>query len=398
VIKRETKRSILDHFDMESISFSGRMGDLNFLQRLYPLKEMKSHDSRYENAYGDIVQHTENNNDYQGNWVFEDERFELIDGPDEKLLKFLCEMAHPLVRPDHQEAEKILAISNDWLREDGWELYPTREIAGGKVISFQQINAVQKPKEDEVAHIWSPDRLRFFVSHRDAHKAEAKKLAEQLGEYGVSSFVAHDSIQAMSTWKNEIMKALQTMDACLCFITNDFYESEWTNQEVGFALARNVPIYLYSVDRTDPRGFKLDTQAIKTGVPELIKCITRDFASDHKFKAMFIDNFVDAVNGNWENAKKRFYDLVDFKFNDSEIERIVAAFSAPAKYSNQLTAILYDQIKPEHKTHPKLRRYTYYRECLDEFLKQHSRRPYSVVIGTDERGNDRVEIRKRGTK
>ena len=84
-------------------------------------------------------------------------------------------MAHPLVSVDHQQAEKLLTIANDWLREDGWELYPTREIAGGKILSFQQINAVQKPKEEDVAHIWAPDRLRFFITHRDAHKIEAKK-------------------------------------------------------------------------------------------------------------------------------------------------------------------------------------------------------------------------------
>lgn len=394
MIKRETKRSILDHFDMENISFSGRMGALDFLQRIYPLKEMESYDSRYENAYVDIAHHTVSNDDYQGNWVFKEDRFRLVDGSDEEFLKFVCEMAHPLVRPDVNQANRIVSIANDWLREDGWELYPVREIAGGKVLSFQQINAVQKPKDDEVAHIWDPHRLRFFISHRDAHKVAAKQLAAELNIYGVSSFVAHDSIQAMSTWKNEIMKALQTMDACLCFITNDFYESEWTNQEVGFALARGVPIYLYSVDRTDPRGFKLDTQAIKTGVPELLRCIKKDFAQDAKFKTMFVDNFVAAVNGSWDRAKNCFYDLVGLRFNDSEIERLVAAFSAPAKYSNQLAAILHDQIKEEHKAHPKLRGYTFYREYLEEILKQHSRRPYSVAVGTDEHGTDSITIKK----
>ena len=398
MIKRENKRNILDHFEMEKIHFAGRMDDLTFLSRLYDLKKLPTTDGRYENAYADIVQHTVNNNDYEGNWVFNDDRFQLIDGPDDIFLKFVCEMAHPLVSVDHQQAEKLLTIANDWLREDGWELYPTREIAGGKILSFQQINAVQKPKEEDVAHIWAPDRLRFFITHRDAHKIEAKKLAEELSQYGVSSFVAHDSIQAMSTWKNEIMKALQTMDACLCFITKDFYESEWTNQEVGFALARNVPIYLYSVDRTDPKGFKLDTQAIKTGVPELIKCIMRDFAQDAKFKAMFVDSFVGAVDGSFDRAKNRFYDLVGLKFNDNEIERIVAAFSAPAKYSNQLAAVLFDPIKEEHKTHPKLRGYTFYREYLDEILKQHSRRPYAVAVETDERGQDSVTIKKRAIK
>ena len=242
----------------------------------------------------------------------------------------------------------------------------------------------EKNIEDVVAHIWSPDKLKFFISHRDKHKADAKKIGEELSKYGISSFVAHDSIQAMSTWKDEIMKALQTMDACLCFITKDFYESEWTNQEVGFALAKGVPIYLYSVDRTDPRGFKLDTQAIKTGLPELVSCIKRDFAQNNKFKSLFIEIFTEAINGSFDCAKNKFYDLVDLNFNDQEIEKIVGAFSAQAEYINQLCVILRDPIKPEHKNHPKLRNYTYYRDYLNnDILKHHSSKSYAVVGGQE---------------
>jgi hypothetical protein len=250
VIKRETKKSILDHFDMEKIYFAGRMSALDFLMRLYPLKEMESYDGRYENAYVDIAQHTDFNDDYQGNWVFRDDRFQLVDGTDEGFLKFISEMAHPLVRPDVGQAHRISSIANDWLREDGWELYPIREIAGGKLLSFRQVNAVPTPKEAEVVHIWDQRKLRFFISHRDNHKAEAKKLGQELEKVGISSFVAHDSIQAMSTWKIEIMKALQTMDAFICFITSDFYESVWTNQEVGLASKSTLISVGYILCRT----------------------------------------------------------------------------------------------------------------------------------------------------
>ena len=371
VIKRETRRSILDHFDMENISFSGRMSDLDFLQRIYPLKEMESYDGRYENAYVDIAHHTVNNDDYQGNWVFREDRFHLVDGTDEVFLKFVCEMAHPLVCPEASQANRIVTIANDWLREDGWELYPVRDIAGGKIFSCRQMNAVQIPKEAEVAHIWEQDKLRFFISHRDNHKVEAKKLASELGKVGISSFVAHDSIQAMSTWKNEIMKALQTMDACLCYITSDFYESVWTNQEVGFALARGVPIYLYSADRTDPQGFKLDTQAIKAGVSDLVTCIKRDFSGNPTFKKSFLDGFVEARDGSFALARERFTGLLGLSFNDREIEGIVAAITSVSGVKepvNKLNAILLDPIEDRHKSHPLLRGHTTYREHLEKVI------------------------------
>ena len=380
MIKRETKRSVLDHFDMENIAFSGRMDDLGFLQRIYSLKEMESYDSRYENAYIDIAHHTVNNDDYQGNWVFREDRFHLVDGTNEEFLKFVCEMAHPLVRPDVSQASRIVAVANDWLREDGWELYPVREIAGGKIFSFRQMNAVQIPKEADVVHIWGQGKLRFFISHRDDHKVDAKKLALELGKVGISSFVAHDSIQPMSTWKNEILKALLTMDACLCYITQDFYESVWTNQEVGFALARGVPIYLYSADKTDPQGFKLDTQAIKAGVPNLVNCIKRDFSGNPTFKKVFLDEFGKARDGSFAFARERFMGLLGLSFNDQEIEEIVAALtsaSGATETVNKLNAILLDPIEDRHKGHPLLRGHSTYREYLEKvILPAHSAKTF----------------------
>ena len=44
--------------------------------------------------------------------------------------------------------------------------------------------------------IWKKGMVRLFISHRDGHKEKANELAEALEPYGISSFVAHDSIQA----------------------------------------------------------------------------------------------------------------------------------------------------------------------------------------------------------
>ena len=222
---------------MEGIVFSGRMSDLDFLSRLYDLKTLPSNDGRFNNAYDDIWQHTENNADYEGNWVFDDIRFLPENGNDEIFLKFICEMAHPLVRPNVQEALRIFVIANDWLNEEGWELYSSKEIAGGNILSYRSKTAVQKPSEDETAHIWDGDKLRLFISHRDGHKVAVKKFSDDLARYGISGFVAHEDIAEQSPWRNEILRALHSMDAFLCYITDDFFESSWTNQEIGFALA-----------------------------------------------------------------------------------------------------------------------------------------------------------------
>ena len=92
--------------------------------------------------------------------------------------------------------------------------------------------------------------IRLFISHRDAYKAAAKELAMSLEEYGISAFVAHDTIQPMTTWQHEILKGLQLMEFMLAFITDDFFESPWTNQEIGYALGNSIPIISLKLENT----------------------------------------------------------------------------------------------------------------------------------------------------
>ncbi len=85
---------------------------------------MRSADGRFRNAAGDIHQHRVNNWDWEDDWVFTDSRFDLMHGPDDKFLQFLCEMVHP-VRPDTDEVEQLVAFFNKKLAADGWALSAT---------------------------------------------------------------------------------------------------------------------------------------------------------------------------------------------------------------------------------------------------------------------------------
>jgi hypothetical protein len=75
-------------------SYYGRLTEMEFLGKLYPLDKMPSYDSRFENAGRDIWQHTINNDDWESDWIFKDDRFELLKGSDLVLLNFLCAVFH----------------------------------------------------------------------------------------------------------------------------------------------------------------------------------------------------------------------------------------------------------------------------------------------------------------
>ncbi len=87
-----------------------------------------------------IWQHTINNNDYEDDWVFEDEGFQLLDGDDEVLLKFLCASFHPAVRVENGYWKEFLDAVNGLLRNDGYELYPESKISGRDVYGWKKYN------------------------------------------------------------------------------------------------------------------------------------------------------------------------------------------------------------------------------------------------------------------
>lgn len=122
--------------------YYGRFDIVDFLKRLYKLDTWESGDSRLKNAEQEIMMHTRNG-DYSDNWIFDDEKFHLIDGTDNVFLDFLCEVFHPEVRDENKEWKKYFEKINSLLREDGYELVASSKISGRDVFSWRTY--IKKP-------------------------------------------------------------------------------------------------------------------------------------------------------------------------------------------------------------------------------------------------------------
>lgn len=129
-ISQITRRDVLDAINVEQINWHGRLEEPAFLARLFDLQKLPSSDARFKNAQGDIWQHRINNLDWEDDWVFEDKRFNLLGGDDEVFLQFLCEMLHPVVRPDVTETERICQLFNQILKNDGFQLVEKTRLSG----------------------------------------------------------------------------------------------------------------------------------------------------------------------------------------------------------------------------------------------------------------------------
>lgn len=169
-ITKVTKRQIKELFqngvdvgvfetEIQRYLYWGRFdNELAFLKRLYKLDTMPSNDSRYKNAEGDIIQHTINNDDWELCWVFEDDRFPLLNGTDEDYLRFLIEVFNPEVCVEGETLEKYFSQIQSLLREDGYELYASHYISGKPSYSWRLLT------EKEIN---SPKFLPFSVRFED---------------------------------------------------------------------------------------------------------------------------------------------------------------------------------------------------------------------------------------
>jgi len=115
----------------------------------------------------------------------------------------------------------------------------------------------------EEVTFWKQEHFRLFISHESKYKEKAINLQKALLRYGIFAFVAHEDIEASKEWQIEIEKALHTMDALTAILTEGFKDSEWCDQEVGFAVGKNVLI-LPIQNGIVPYGFIGKYQAINS--------------------------------------------------------------------------------------------------------------------------------------
>src|SRR5262245_49554277 len=124
-----TRNAIADGLRERQTDWSGRFDEPTFLARLYRLGDMPSRDPRYSTAEEDVRCHTVSwPGDWDDFWIFTDTRFEL-DCNDDKLLAFLAEMLHPVVRADANEVAELVAFLNSYLTKDGWQLVESERIS-----------------------------------------------------------------------------------------------------------------------------------------------------------------------------------------------------------------------------------------------------------------------------
>ncbi len=198
----------------------------------------------------------------------------------------------------------------DWRKESGMQISAKRIIP----VSVQD-------------RIWGTEGYyRVFLTHKSEVKKETALLKSQLKVYGISGFVAHEDIQPTKEWQTEIENALSSMDALVALMTEKFHDSEWTDQEIGFAFGRSVPIISIRLGK-DPYGFIGKFQALPcawdTAALEIAKILIKQDG--------MLNAYIKAVQdcGSFEdgNSISVLLSLIE-KLSTKQISDLVAAYNS----------------------------------------------------------------------
>ncbi len=165
---------------------------------------------------------------------------------------FLREFGINYLRGEGHVADQIIEKLRDF------EISELRRVNEELTIETLQLGAIP-PKNWE-----GTQSVKAFISHRSEDKVRAETLRRILGASNIDCFVAHIDATPTTEWQDEIHKALNTMDFFIALHIQGFAKKVWCQQEIGFAVARNVKIISIKIDE-DPQGFLGKYQALIRG-------------------------------------------------------------------------------------------------------------------------------------
>jgi TIR domain-containing protein len=185
--------------------------------------------------------------------------------------------------------------------------------------------------------VWDEDKFRLFISHTSEHKQDVASLKRGLATFGIDAFVAHDDIEPSREWQVDIEDALATCDAIAAWLTPDFPESRWTDQEVGFCVGRTIQVIPVQMG-INPYGFISRYQALPgagRGPLDISQAIAEAVAGNPASGRAYVEGAVRAfeVAGSFEMARVGFRILTLLPRDGWSHETLDRLADAPSKNS-----------------------------------------------------------------
>jgi hypothetical protein len=204
--------------------------------------------------------------------------------------------------------------------------------------------------------LWRDGQIRAFISHLASEKEFAGAVSDELATIGIQGFVAHDTIDPSLEWQAEIERALRTAHVFVGLVHPGFSASFWTQQEVGWAVGRVIPLFTVRLGE-DPRGFSAKFQApsmIGRGAWQVATAVAVWLSQDVTFGATVTNRLMSEVR----NARS---------YKDAE------AAALRVEQMGKLSASLLDELERAYLSNDELYPYHVGARVVDRILETHGR-------------------------
>lgn len=229
--------------------------------------------------------------------------------------------------------KKITDSDKKLLLDSILEIYPHAEaepeITNVEFRILQEESISESLQEKEIGK-----EIRIFISYSVLDKIVAGEIKKAFSGVGFASFLAHEDIRPSAEWVDVILDNLSSSDIFVPLITKHFRESDWTAQESGYALSKDMLIIPVSVNNYFPYGFiskfqalKLDPDHAHRESKKIIDTILEKGKECH-FKYRLTNTIIKTFeeSNSFENAGGNVSRLLIFDdFDDDQINRIFKA-------------------------------------------------------------------------
>lgn len=252
------------------IYFTGQLSMVEFLSKLYDLKSLPSEDSRFNNAEEDIHHHSDFHNDYDYDFIWTNDRFNLKDSDDSELLKFLCTVFHPEVRIENSPWLYALNQINTKLKIDGYELYPSKQISGLDVYDWRNYIDIDKFKPFSIRR---KDEIKNKVITITIPLKLRKAIYKAIDDSNEMVQVTHDNGFNEQYWlADKLLSRISYHYEPKCFNTNGEFSSTSNLEQY---ILKTTPFYVF--DAIEIYSLMVDTGNFATSINELFRSFKLPF-------------------------------------------------------------------------------------------------------------------------
>jgi hypothetical protein len=223
-----------------------------------------------------------------------------------------------------EDINNIHNVQNEFIEEVFLEMEADKDLEWRKK-SGVLLASKREVSPDAKKRIWGDGGFRLFLSHKTEVKKQTAELKDRLATYGISCFVAHEDILPTKAWQDEIENALSSMDGFVALMTENFHDSNWTDQEVGFAVCREVPLIAIKLG-IDPYGFIGKFQALSATWETAPKAIVRVLIKQELMLNAYIAAVKKCTQFSEGNLLAEFLPDIE-RLSDLQADALISAFN-----------------------------------------------------------------------